>query len=240
MDPTIDSEGRTQLPPPQRLIFPHNPFFTDPDPDPEVDNPPTIRRRRVDTGFHPYLAKAAFPYLTIMYSQDFEDYAKIRAPFVFERLVIADRLAAAQVLDPTEPDFSPAFELETSKFWWEPVRKTMASFLDLSSSGQDATKKAMTYIVTQDNLASPKLRSEDHEKLVSALKKMERNTGYEVHIIYDDTARTPWIERMEAITRSTVSIATQLDNHYHMLTTRPIMFRLFLVFMGITSWILRS
>lgn len=199
MDPTIDSEGRTRLAPPQRLIFPHHKFFTDADPESPED---TRRRRRVDTGFHPYLLKTAFPQLTAMYLQDFEDYAKMQVPFVFERLVIADREATSHVLDSSEPEFLPPFELQTSEFWFEPVRKTLESFLGV---GELSSKKAVTYIVTQDNEVGPKLKQEDHEKLVSALKRMERNIGCEVHIISDDTRRTTWTERMEAILKSTVS-----------------------------------
>lgn len=232
MDKTIDSEGRTRLAPPHRLIFPHNRFFTDPDPEIQED---TTRRRRVDTGFHPHLAKAAFPHLTVMYFQDFEDYAKMQVPFVFERLVVADRGAASRVLDPSEPEFLPAFELETSEFWWEPVRKAMETFLDLP---EYSTKKVVTYIDTQDAEGRPRLKKEDHERLVSALKKMERNTGCEVHIVSDDTKRTAWIERMEAIVRSTVSIchiSFRLCAHVPLLSAS---LRLCLVFMEITLWTL--
>ncbi|KAF9450284.1 hypothetical protein P691DRAFT_665614 [Macrolepiota fuliginosa MF-IS2] len=213
LDPTIDSEGRTRLAPPHRLIFPHNSVFTDPNPEFEQH---TIRRRRADTGFNPYLAKAAFPHLTVMYFEDFDDYSKMQVPFVFERLVVADREAASKALESSEPEFiTPFDQLEASEFWWEPVRRTMESFLDLSEhSSSSATTKVVTYIVTQDNDEgrSAKLKEEDHEKLVSALKKMERNTGCEVHIISDDTRRTAWIERMEAIVRSTVVLGAYGDH----------------------------
>lgn len=65
----------------------------------------------------------------------------------------------------------------------------------------------MTYFVTQGGVPGrPKLKDDDHEKLVSALKRMERNLGCDVQVFYEDTSRTTWVERMEAIVRSTVSV----------------------------------
>lgn len=148
-----------------------------------------------------------------MYFEDFDDYAKMKVPFVFERLVIADRKAASDSLDPSQPAFSPPFELDTtaaSEFWLEPVRRPLEMFFDLGDEdvGMRKKKRVVTYIVTQDNEdgKNAKLRKEDHEKLVSGLKRMERNMGCEVNIVSDDTARTSWVERMGAILRSSVSI----------------------------------
>ncbi|XP_006463383.1 hypothetical protein AGABI2DRAFT_208124 [Agaricus bisporus var. bisporus H97] len=216
LDPAIDSEGRTRLAPPHRLILPHHTFFTDPDPEILDD---VRRRRRVDTGFHPYLLKTAFPQLTVMYFEDFDDYAKMKVPFVFERLVIADRKAASDSLEPSQPAFSPPFELDTtaaSEFWLEPVRRPLEMFFDLGDEdvGMRKKKRVVTYIVTQDNEdgKNAKLRKEDHEKLVSGLKRMERNMGCEVNIVSDDTARTSWVERMGAILRSSVVIGVHGDH----------------------------
>jgi hypothetical protein len=203
LDPAIDSEGRTRLAPPHRLILPHQKFFTDPDPEILDD---FRRRRRVDTGFHPYLLKTAFPHLTVMYFEDFDDYAQMEVPFVIERLIVADRQAASKALEPSNPAFLPPFEHAASEFWLEPIRRSLESFFDFNDGSSAVTKKkVVSYIVTQENDDSAKLKKEDHEKLVSELKRMERNMGCEVNIIYDDTARTSWIERMGAILRSSVS-----------------------------------
>ncbi|KXN89323.1 hypothetical protein AN958_05821 [Leucoagaricus sp. SymC.cos] len=210
LDPSIDSLGRTRLAPPHRLILPHHRFFTDEDPPLDQD---TVRRRRVDTGFHPYLAKAAFPHLTVMYFQDFEDYAQMKVPFMFERLVVADREAASRVADDVDPEFLTAFEVrnssEVSVNWWEPIRRNMLRFLDLDDGEKS---RVVTYIVTQGVEGRAKLKEEVHEKLVSTLKKMERNVGCEVHIIYEDNKRTPWTERIGAIARSSVVLGVH-GNH---------------------------
>ena len=185
-----------------------------------------IRRQRADLGFHPYLLKAAFPSLSVMYSQDLEDYANMKVPYALERVVVADRKAAKRVslslenddVGVAEPEFLTAFELgaqeeelvqqghESQKGeWWEPIRQNMLEFLDLDRE-ESLKKPIVTYIITQDMEKRPKLKGEDHERLVFLLQKMERNLGCEVNIINEDTRRTLWIERMEAIVRSTVSL----------------------------------
>jgi len=164
-----------------------------------------------------------------MYFQDLEDYKKMKVPFVLERVVIADRKAAALSLEKKdqdagviEPEFLTAFGLRGTREeeevdnyqkgeWWEPIHRNMLEFLDLDQEEESWEKKekkkkpVVTYIMTQDMEQGPKLKAEDHARLVSLLQKMERNLGCQVNIINEDTRRTSWIERMEAIVRSTVS-----------------------------------
>ncbi|KXN89322.1 hypothetical protein AN958_05820 [Leucoagaricus sp. SymC.cos] len=111
LDPSIDSLGHTHLAPSHQLILPYHRFFTDEDPPFDQD---TVRHRRVDTGFHPYLAKAAFPHLIAMYFQDFEDYTQKRVPFMFERLIVAERESVSRVVDDVDPEFLIAFEARNS------------------------------------------------------------------------------------------------------------------------------
>jgi hypothetical protein len=199
LDRTIDDLGRTQLPPPQRLIFPHNRFFTDANP-PFGDH--WIRRRRVDTGFHPYLAKAAFPHLTVQYFEDWEDYQQMEVPFVFERMVVADRGIAAKEVKEGEPPYSPTSLLDLSDNWWEPVRKSVAQFLDEYEYSSKA-KKVLTYLHSQSEQGS-KLSGEDHRALVKALEKLAYKSGYELHIASTETSETDWVERMGAVVKSSV------------------------------------
>jgi len=198
LDETIDSSGRTKLPPPQRLIFPHNRFFTD-------ANPPFenhwIRRRRVDTGFHPYLAKAAFPHLTMQYFEDWEDYQKLEVPFVFERLVVADRGIGTKAAKAGEPPYSPTSLLDLSENWWEPVRKSVAQFLDGYEFSPKA-KRVLTYLHSQSE-QGPKLSSEDHKALVKALQKLAYRYGYELYVT---STETDWVERMGTVVTSSVRI----------------------------------
>jgi len=163
-----------------------------------------------------------------MYFQDLEDYEKMEVPYVFERVVVADRKAAVMSLErnddggtrKVEPEFLTAFETRGEGGmgdyrkrgeWWEPIRRNMLEFLDLDQeeeeeeSWEKKKKPVVTYIVSQDMERGPKLKAEDHARLVSLLQKMERNLGCQVNIVNEDTRRTSWIERMEAIVRSSVS-----------------------------------
>ncbi|KAF8644907.1 hypothetical protein AX16_008190 [Volvariella volvacea WC 439] len=208
LDPSIDSLGRTILPPPHRLILPHTRTFSDPDPPPEKH---WIERARSDTGFHPYLLKAAFPHLTVMYQEDWEDYHLMQVPYVFERLVVADRAAAEDELQLGQPSYSPPFELEGSDYWWEPIRKTLSPYFDVNEpegSGWGGWGRGkgnvVTYLHSQTLDASMRLDSEDHRRLIEALEKLGKSYGYEIHIISADDLQTDWSDRLKTIVRSTV------------------------------------
>lgn len=206
LDPSIDSDGRTKLAQPHRLIFPNTRSFTDPD----TSRKEYLKKRaRVDTGFHPYLAKALFPQLGLQYLQDWNDYQKMEVPFVFERLVIADRSATEGAIVEGQPVYSPAFDLEGSSHWWEPVRKTLATYL---GEERPKAKKVVTYIYTQTESGSAKLSDEDHESISHALDKMGQRYGYEVHIVSTQTSETDWMTKMTAIVKSSVRWVFHCDH----------------------------
>ncbi|KAF8637883.1 hypothetical protein AX17_002506 [Amanita inopinata Kibby_2008] len=207
LDTSIDAHGRSTLPPPFRLVFPNNRFYTD-------ANPPFeqhwVRRRRVDTGFHPYLLKAVFPHLTCVYYEDWEDYHKMQVPFVIERIVIADRVAADKWLSPSQPVFSSPFSLEVSAYWWEPVRRTLTSYYDLDEDA--ASKPVVTYLQRQGETNGARIRPEDHELLVRSLKDIARTDRFELQIVSTSTFDTKWDDKMAAIARSTVVIGVYGDH----------------------------
>jgi len=209
LDPSIDSVGRTNLTPPHRLIFPNTPAFTDSKPTSKKEH--AKRRSRVDTGFHPYLAKAAFPQLSLQYFEDWNDYQKMEVPFVFERIVIADRSATEGAIVKGQPIYSPPFGLEGgSSHWWEPVRMTLATYLREHEIKPDA-RKVVTYIHTQESQGA-KLSTEDHESITRALEKMGRTYGYEVHVVSSQTSQTDWTTRMTAIVKSSIILSVH-GNH---------------------------
>lgn len=199
LDPSIDAFGRTILQPPRRLLFPKIPVFSDPRPDP--DDTDFVRTRSL-TGFHPYLAKAAFPSLGIMYQADWDGYQSMEVPFIFERVVISDRRAAATESD-LIPALAPPFEsIGASEYWFEPIRRTLMMHLNLEEEiGKKGKKKVVTYLSTQDESSGPNLREADHNALIRALQKMGRRYGYEINVV---SSTTPWNERMTAIVKSTV------------------------------------
>ncbi|KAF8800564.1 hypothetical protein BYT27DRAFT_7199682 [Phlegmacium glaucopus] len=209
LDPSIDSAGRTKLAPPHRLLFPNTHAFSDPKPPNEEH---WRKLSRANIGFHPYLAKAAFPQLTLQYLEDWNDYQKMATPFVFERLVIADRSATQGAIVAGQPVYSPAFDLEgASSHWWEPVRTNLATYLGEHESKPGA-QKVVTYIHTQGESQGAKLLDRDHESISRALNKMGQKYGYEVHVVSTQTNQTDWVTKMTAVVKSSIILGVH-GNH---------------------------
>lgn len=205
--------------PPRRLFFPNIPTYKGIQPD---LNGPIIRRQRSDSGFHPYLPKAAFPSLGLMYKEDWEDYALMEVPFVFERLVIADFGAAARSANDMPPFTLPLVGLNASKEWWEPIRQNLAKFLRVDhhaqnlNSGQEKT--VVTYISRQDATSGSRLRSGDHNALVNALETLHESNDFEVNIV---SSEGPWVERLSAVAQSNIILGVHGDSLADSVFLRP-------------------
>lgn len=174
-----------------------------PRPDPDIPGFPRIRTK---TGVDELAAKAAFPFLSLWYSDDWDDLSRMHIPYVLERVVVADRGVAARASG-NSPVFSPPFEDLTpqSAHWWEPIRQNMVNFAQGPDGKKAVTavvKPVVTYLSTQEKGAGPRLRDEDHRSLVLNLKKMGKQHGYEVNVV---PATAKWADRMRVLVRSTVS-----------------------------------
>jgi len=136
----------------------------------------------------------------------------MEVPFVFERIVIADRSATEGAIVDGQPIYSPAFDLEGgSSYWWEPVRNALATHLRQHEIKPN-TKKVVTYIHTQSELQGAKLSDEDHKSISLALDKMARTYGYEVNVLSTQTSQTDWVTKMTAIVKSSVILSVH-GNH---------------------------
>jgi len=127
----------------------------------------------------------------------------MEVPYVIDRIVIADRTVAAKSVHLGQPVFSPPFETEVSQFWWEPIRRSLAEYFDTYE--EKSGKKVVIYMHRQGERNGPKIPDEDHKALVAALRKMESDYGYEVHVVSSLDHATGWNERMRVVVRSTVS-----------------------------------
>jgi len=158
---------------------------------------------------------------------------------VMERVVVADRGAAARARrgPADQPVFSPPFEnMEASSHWWEPIRRMMAGFVRLGEEGekkgkftaQKAVKYVVTYLSTQENGTGPKLRDEDHQRLVRALKDLESRHGFEVNVV---PANAEWLTRMKILTRSTIVVgvygANLADSYFMKPSSHSMLMELF-------------
>ncbi|KAJ7185634.1 hypothetical protein C8R46DRAFT_982339 [Mycena filopes] len=230
LDPNISAAGATTLAPPRRLLYPYYGFFTDRNPE-HADV--TTRRQRVVNGIHPELVKAAFPFTTVMYYADWEDYHAMEVPFVVERLVVADRTAAREGVQPHDPIYAAPFRMEgreVSPYWWEPVRRTLATYFDVY--GEKAPKKkTVTYVHRQSQTHGLRLSEADHLALVGALQKLERDHGYEVHVVSNVDEEMSWSERLGAIVRSSVMLGVYdsdlLDSVYMQRTPQTTLMEFF-------------
>lgn len=171
-------------------------------PDP---NGPIILRQRSPGGFHPFLVKAAFPTLGLLFEEDWIDYARLHVPFLIKRVVVADQGAARQARTDVPPFAVPLVELKVAQDWWEPIRRQVARVLDVAEAvpkkktwlQQRAT--VVTYLSRQNTTDGPRLRDADHAALVKALGEL--GGRYTVHVVPPEAS---WMERMRAIAQSTV------------------------------------
>lgn len=124
-------------------------------------------------------------------------------PFVFERLVVADRQPAMSGLEHGLPPFSRTLRLDASPHWWEPIRRNLMQFLGEYDASLSKSC-VVTYLHSQSETDALKLSNEDHEALIRALRTMRKRKGCEVHIVSSQTQDTDWTERMAAIVKSSV------------------------------------
>ncbi|KAI0346445.1 hypothetical protein BDW22DRAFT_1322917 [Trametopsis cervina] len=86
----------TNVAPPMRLWFPRIPVFSSPalPAEENVHNAHPPPRQRAYTGLHPDTVKAVLPTVALMYQEEWADYADMHIPYLFERVLIADRAVA--------------------------------------------------------------------------------------------------------------------------------------------------
>lgn len=177
------------------------------DPFPKVALYPTLSF----TGMHPKLAKAALPAAGLQHFEDWDDLASMPTPFMFERIVLGDRGAAARshaAEGSADPEWAgPFLDLQASENWAAPLRAAVAGHVGVSLTPESGgwwkrgeEDPVVVYVSKQLDSQGPKLKPEDHQRLVAGLKRMG---GYEVVVV---DANTPWEKRMRAIVRATVSL----------------------------------
>jgi len=110
-------------------------------------------------------------------------------PFVFDRVVFADRAATTNGANfrRTQRTASEAFTLPSSPNWWRPFRKNVIESTGLNASTGAGTRgnPVITYISRQD-WGRRMLIQRDHEKLVEELYKLRDQYGYEVNVVSMD------------------------------------------------------
>lgn len=197
LDPFITPDGHTTLPPIRRWLFRHV----------------NAQKWRDYAAMNQWVTRGAFPGISMEFSEDWDDRASMEVPFVFDRVIIADRASAGEG-DPFKATWrtaSNAFDLRGSPNWWAPLRRSVLEFSGLASEwivgpdpgmAADNQKFVITYISRQ-GWGRRMLRQADHEKLVEELYKLRDRYGYEVNIVAMD--KLTRAEQLQLAGRTTVS-----------------------------------
>lgn len=173
LDLGIQASGKTTLPPPRRLIFPH------------------VKEAewRDYAKMNQYIFHGAFPSTSMEYSENWNDRNETLKLWKFDRVVFIDRAAAMRVkkFSDVERYAAPSFELPGSPNFWEPLRTNVVEFAGGSRmAGAGTRSKPVITYVSRQAWGRRMLRPEDHETLVKALRRLERENGYEVNIVAMD------------------------------------------------------
>lgn len=204
LDTRITEDGITSLPPPRRMLFTR------------VDN------YRDYASMNQYLMNGIFPSISIEHSRDWQDRNETHQPYVFDRVVLADRSAAMRgpEFTATERTASEAFSLVSSRPWWSPVRANLVEFIGLNRSIGAGTRDrpVITYVSRQD-WGRRMLIPEDHDKLVAALHELEESYGYEVNIVSMDKLSKE--EQLRLSARTTVMLGVHGNGLTNLLWMNP-------------------
>jgi hypothetical protein len=152
-----------------------------------------------------WVLRSSFPSITTEFSHDWADRAQMGRPFVFDRVVFADRSAAMPAYNyrRTQRTASQAFALPGSVYWWSTIRKHVVEFAGLDGEvGMGTMSKPVITYVSRQSWGRRMLKQADHEKLVKELYYLRDRYNYEVNVVsMDQLSRT---EQLILAARTTV------------------------------------
>lgn len=204
LDPHITQDGRTSLPPPKRMMFPHT----------------SGSGWRDYAHMNAWVTGGAFPGLALEFAEDYADRADTLSLYTLDRVVLADRSAAGDsaAFGRSWRIIASAMEgLEANENWWTPLRRSVLEFSGVPGEwilgpdpalGVENRKLVITYISRQE-WGRRMLRPADHKRLVGELYALRERYGYEVNVVgMQDLSRA---EQFALAARTTVRIDIQFD-----------------------------
>lgn len=154
-----------------------------------------------------WVLRTTLPSTSMEFSHDWKDRAAMGVPFVFDRVLFADRAAAINGANwlRTQRTASEAFALPGSPNWWSTVRKSVIEYTGLNASTGAGTRgqPVITYISRQE-WGRRMLIQQDHDKLVEELYKLRDQYGYEVNVVSMDKLSRD--EQLRLAGRTTVCV----------------------------------
>ncbi|KAJ7920850.1 hypothetical protein B0H13DRAFT_2420400 [Mycena leptocephala] len=172
------SLGKHDPPPPRRMWFNRVDAF----------------RWRDYSTMNQWVVRSSFPDLTMEFLDDWDDRVKMGVPFVFERVVLADRSARdARAQLPALPAYGGCgVRAARERALVDDDPEQRRAVCGARSGGGRGTRRrpVITYISRQQ-WGRRMLIPADHEKLVWELRKLEAVYGYEVHIVVPEKMTRP-------------------------------------------------
>ncbi|RDB17977.1 hypothetical protein Hypma_000815 [Hypsizygus marmoreus] len=206
LDPTISENGTTTLPPVRRLLFNHLDAY----------------HWRDYAAMNQWVIRSAFPGVVMEFRNDWQDRAEMARPFVFDRVVVADR--SATMLSYNYARFqrtaSAPFALPGSVNWWMTMRNNAIQFtgLDPGTGGGTLGTPVITYISRQE-WGRRMLIKEDHERLVQELYKLRDQYGYEVNIVAAE--KMSRVEQLQLAARTTIMMGVHGNGLTSLIWMKP-------------------
>jgi hypothetical protein len=179
-------------------LFPHITHYAGHHSDPHLQVAPP----RSYTGVDPRALKAVLPAAAVQTAEDWADLGGVPRPFVFARLALADRGAAARAPGATSPAWAAPLALRAPADWAAPLRTALAAHV---RAELPARRKSVVYLSAQAAPGTLKLRDADDVALVRALRAAH---GGDFVLV---GAEAPWAERMRAVVRAKVVLGVMGD-----------------------------
>ncbi|KAG8989728.1 hypothetical protein FRB94_014073 [Tulasnella sp. JGI-2019a] len=195
LDLGIKTSGTTKLPSPRRLIMTHT----------------KEAEWRDYARMNQYVFHGAFPSASMEHQEDWKDRAETLKVWKFDRVVFTDRAAAMRTHKFTDVEryAAPSFDLPGSRNFWEPLRANVVEFAGANrTTGSGTMDTPVITYVSRQGWGRRMLKPEDHERLVNALRKLEKDYGWEVNVVLMDKLTRE--EQIRLCARTTVSLLSCL------------------------------
>ncbi|KAG9012961.1 hypothetical protein FRB90_006367 [Tulasnella sp. 427] len=171
LDLEIESNGKTTLPAPQRIILPNI----------------LASRWRDGHGLIARLLAMLFPSAHVQPAEAWSDFADlVHLPHLFDRVLLADRGAAARGTGWHDTPFAMlTAQFTGNSWWWDSIKNVLSETVGKEyQSSEDAAMKGrpvITYIVGS-TAGGRVLHPDDHDDLVRQLNQLEGLYGYAIRV----------------------------------------------------------
>ncbi|KAG6832018.1 hypothetical protein H0H92_006054 [Tricholoma furcatifolium] len=189
LDPTMPDNGTTSLPPIRRMMFNHLDAY----------------HWRDYASMNEWVIRSAFPSVVMEFKDDWRDRAEMERPFVFDRVVLADRSASMRSHNFARfgRSASASFGIPGSAHWWNTLRNNAIQFTGLPiDAGAGTTSNPVITYISRQEWGRRMLIQEHHEQLVEELYKLRDKYGFEVNVVAAEQMTR--LEQIELAARTTI------------------------------------